>query len=103
MDARRRHPLVPYVVVPLLVLAYTLSYAPMFRLACGSESGVHPMGGPLGVYRPVDWLIDNTPLTHPLLRWASICDVGSEFSIARAKRSGEFDIPYRSGPFRQEW
>jgi hypothetical protein len=92
MDARRRHPLVPYVVVPLLVLAYTLSYAPMFRLACGRDDSGLPMGGPLGIYRPIDWMIDHTLFSQPLLAWAGVCGVESEFSTARFLRSEEVDL-----------
>jgi hypothetical protein len=103
MDARRRHPLVPYVVVPLLLLAYPLSYAPMFRLACGRDEKALPMGGPLGIYRPIDWMIDHTLLTQPLLTWAQVCGVEPEFSTAREMRTTQFkidlDIPFRSGSF----
>lgn len=103
MDARRRHPLVPYVILPLLLSAYVLSYAPMFRLACGRESGLYPMGGPIGVYQPVDWLIDNTPFDQPLLQWAEICAVGPNFRTASAMRCAPItldpDIPYRQGSF----
>jgi len=107
MDARRRHALVPYVLVPLLLLGYVLSYAPAFRLACGQGNGKCPMGGPLGVYRPVDWLIDHTPFEQPLLTWARICGVESDFSrakgIRRASRTVDLDIPYPQGSFFAVW
>ena len=31
---------------------------------------------PLPAYRPVEWLIDNTPLNEPISRWADCCGVG---------------------------
>jgi hypothetical protein len=107
MDARRRHPLVPYVAVPLILLAYVLSYAPMYRLAFGGQTYVLPDGGPLGIYRPVDWMIDREPLRRPLLSWANVCGVGSSFSRAHYERSGsreyDSDIPYPSGSFFPTW
>lgn len=99
MNARRRHPLVPYVVVPLLLLAYVLSYALIFRLACGRDDRALPMGGPLGIYRPIDWMIDHTLLCQPLLTWAQVCGVESEFSTARFLRTAEVDLD--NIPFRQ--
>ena len=105
MDARRPHPLVPYVAVPmLLLLAYVLSYAPMFRVASGWESEmVLPDGGPLGIYRPVDWMTDREPLRRPLLWWANVCGVEMPFSIASGMRTGEVDIPYPAGSFFPTW
>jgi hypothetical protein len=90
----------------LLLLAYVLSYAPMFRVASGWESEmVLPDGGPLGIYRPVDWMIDREPLRRPLLWWADVCGVGSNFSRARYERSGEInpEIPYPAGSFFPTW
>lgn len=103
MDVRRRHPLVPYVALPILLLAYVLSYAPAFRLACGKESSVLPMGGPFGIYQPVDWAIDSPQLNRALLRWAGICGVDEQFSLANAMRTGDLGIPYRQGSFPQTW
>ena len=112
MDARRRHPLVPYVALPLVLLAYVLSYAPMFRLTCGRGERALPMGGPLAIYRPVDWMIDRTLLSQPLLAWARVCGVEAEFGSARFVRTHEInrDLPFRqrSGPkaigiFAPEW
>ena len=38
-------------------------------------------------YKPVDWLIDNTPLREPLFFWADICGVRDAFEHgARLRR-----------------
>lgn len=58
----------------LLPAVYTLSEAPIVRLA-----GVTPHGGWWRLYSPVDWAIDNTPLREPLLSWARLWSVEVEF------------------------
>jgi hypothetical protein len=49
-------------------------------------SGVLTDSRKLKVYRPVDWLIDNTPVRKPLLWWADVCGVGDEFFYAANSR-----------------
>ena len=36
-------------------------------------------GSTYPAFKPVDWLIDNTPLREPLFLWAGIWDVRGEF------------------------
>jgi hypothetical protein len=88
MDTRRRHPLVPYVAVLVLLLAYVLSYAPLVRWfiarhtrRTGPDSVTIPLvdGEDLPAYRPVDLLIDASPLRAPLLVWAEVWGVRHNF------------------------
>lgn len=84
-----------FVFVPLL---YVLSYAPFvswwnkdrpIRFAGPSAwfGSVYPDGDELPLYRPVDWLIDHTPLQRPLFWWAGLFGVQDEFEGAAAFRS----------------
>jgi hypothetical protein len=73
-----------------------MSYAPMVRLLGGwttvpvpdFDGRLHPMRAPicgtttLPLYRPVDWLIDETRLSDPLLAWAGLWGVQSQFREA---------------------
>ena len=70
------------IVTPLV---YVLSYAPVVRtgqVICGRST----------VYRPVDWLIDNTPLRNPLFIWAGLFGVRRDFEIAGVRRMIEPSI-----------
>ena len=82
--------------VILLTVAYVLSYAPVVRLN-GSwtvqmvpnwNGRVYPIKAPLcgttglPVYRPVDWLIDHTPMREPLWTWAELWGVRTVFTEA---------------------
>lgn len=75
---------------------YVLSYAPFVRFSGRAEMGPaerlaslrrwefenHAFGteGSLyPAYKPVDWLIDNTPLREPLFLWAGLWSVRDEF------------------------
>lgn len=84
-DESRRLPLLPIVLLVLLPLAYLLSYAPVYRM--GKSSGWSRIDQPIAVYRPVDWLIDNTPLNEPLYRWADLWGVRGDFIWAAAFRA----------------
>lgn len=63
--------------MPLLFAAYVLSYAPVVRYGGHEEvtstllrqsfiAVVPADGSRFPLYKPVDWLIDNTPLREPL-------------------------------------
>ena len=77
------------------VVAYPLSYAPVVKLRIGSanEHVGTPWkmtiadGNELPVYRPVDWLIDRTPLKTPMFLWARLWGVRAEFNIAYWERA----------------
>lgn len=56
-----------------LPTVYVLSYAPVFSLVSD------PWASRIPAYRPVDWLIDNTPLRPLLFRWADLWGVGDDF------------------------
>jgi len=80
----------PLLVVAALLLGYLLSYAPVYRLT--KPAGWSSVDRSLVVYRPVDWLIDNTPLDEPLYRWAGCWGVRGDFvwsAAARAFSRGE--------------
>jgi hypothetical protein len=46
-----------------------------------------PFGANWVFYRPVDWLIDHTPLDGPMFAWAELWDVRMQFEIAFAARA----------------
>ena len=68
----RRPSLTSLVAFFLLVpFVYVLSYAPVFQFADDETSFSYPpRQGWQELYRPVEWLTDNTPLREPLLSWA---------------------------------
>jgi hypothetical protein len=85
-------------MVALLLIAvpvvYVLSYAPVVRICrrtipTGFDSGYTPTadGSLYPMYKPVDWLIDNTPLHDPLFSWAEICGVREDFEMGEFIRS----------------
>jgi hypothetical protein len=54
-----------------VLVVYMLSYAPVYRI-------LRPRyRGPV-IYRPVEWLIDRTPLGGPLLLWSVLWGVRDE-------------------------
>ena len=76
---RRKGRIVRYAaIIVVLAVAYVLSYAPCvkFRMDTAYESGIF--------YRPVDWMIDETPLRNPFLHWAELW--GVDFDIEHASR-----------------
>jgi hypothetical protein len=101
MAPRRRKPLLVNLslVALLAAMLYVFSYAPCVRLRGGVQFGedkwfslIPPIerygdGRDYPVYRPVDWLIDHTPLRYPLLCWAELCGVRSDFEIAYDDRT----------------
>jgi hypothetical protein len=64
-----------WAAVAAIVCCYVLSYAPVLRWMYPAEGPwgtiVYPPLDPV-VYRPVMWLIDNTPCREPLLWWAGV-------------------------------
>jgi hypothetical protein len=107
MTAKSRKPVLLNVVLASVLLAvlYVLSYAPVVRFVLTSEEdpglavvefpdgevnvvGRRPYDGRVvAAYRPIDWLIDNTPLRAPLLWWADRFDMRFEFETASLSRS----------------
>ncbi|MCH8148052.1 MAG: hypothetical protein IH987_08690 [Planctomycetes bacterium] len=60
----------------LLPVVYVLSHAPMWRFQIDRARGtVAKWTVSLPFYRPVEWMIDETPLREPLLRWADLWGV----------------------------
>jgi len=77
MDAepkKRFHTITFTVILLLLLLAYVLSYAPAVRF--GLESP--PFDYSIAAYKPVEWLIDETPLRRPLFLWTDVWGVRDE-------------------------
>jgi len=72
---------VPVVGGLLLVigLLYVLSYAPVVRWTRNPSPLVASDGSRFPVYKPLDWLIDNTPARNLLFRWADLWGVGDIF------------------------
>ena len=86
-------------VAVLLLGLYPLSYAPVVRL-CGGVTFAEtdyctfiPLiesygdGTAYPVYMPIDWLIDHTPIRHPLFAWAKLLGVEGDFEIAHRHRA----------------
>ena len=63
------------VIVLIAVLAYPLSYAPVVRMVRWRPSWMEISRA----YKPIDWLIDNTSLRHPLFWWADVWGVRPYF------------------------
>ena len=80
-------------------LVYVFSYAPVVRmknpfiLYSGTDyKGFSPTSGSidghnLPLFRPIDWLIDETPLRRPLLWWAELWGVRDCFELAHWRRA----------------
>lgn len=81
------------VALIVFIVAYVLSYAPVYRV-CGF--GPVSRGGRLvgyapdhvPFYRPVEWLMDNTPLSGPLYKWGGVwgCEYGLHLSAHGRRR-----------------
>lgn len=85
----------------LTPLLYVMSYAPVVRCCEGADSpessfwasgGVGEFGVydkvDYSLYRPVDWLMEKTPLSGPLLWWADLWNVrrkttGGAYAVSR--------------------
>jgi hypothetical protein len=100
-----------------LLLAYPFSYAPVVQMRGGWKMvpATDGFGNPavvkapifsedLPLYRPVDWLIDNTPMQDVLYWWADVWGVRSPFTeaagcvrVARSRRSARHHRSPRDG------
>ena len=67
--------LTTFLLVLLLLVVYVLSYAPVVRYCVDPGASAH------GIYRPVEWLIDETPVREPLLVWAQPWGVRSQLEM----------------------
>jgi hypothetical protein len=100
MTTKPRKPVLPNVVLACMLLVpplYVLSYAPAVRIQAAREVSVPTLTAPLYLdgdllpaYRPVDWLIDNTPLRRPLLWWAGVWGVEGHFELSAVFRNSPF-------------
>lgn len=91
--------LVAFVLI-VLPIVYVLSYAPVFRFKIDAVTGDFTMADPpregwQELYRPVEWLIDSTPMREPLLAWARLWGdyVGEDFRYRSDRRMAGED-PY---------
>ena len=73
-----------FVVVPML---YVLSYAPAVQWKSGQTGSMAIDGADLPIYKPVDWLIDHTPIKRPLFWWAALFGVRQNFELAATFRN----------------
>ncbi len=93
MSTRPRQAAMKCVTIVLLaIVLYPLSYAPTLRIvrdfnlvSVSNPFGVHD-GGELPVYQPADWIIDRTPMRKPMLVWADLFGVRSDFEYAATNR-----------------
>lgn len=77
--------LLPNVVLATVMLGiplYVLSYAPVARSSMSSSGMMWVDGQHVPAYRPLDWIIDNTPLRRPLLWWAGMWGVRDAFELS---------------------
>ena len=97
-DTPRPSNLGPAVGVLLgLAVLYVLSYAPACRLARGADVHYHTsdqrivFARPLNwtMYRPVEWVMDRTPLARPLYWWGDVWGCGSSM---RAYSEGRVEL-----------
>ncbi len=72
-----------------LGISYCLSYPAYVRhlIVTAPCSCIADLDGQtLPFYRPVDWLIDHTPIRRPMLAWAQFCGVGDDFTFESLER-----------------
>lgn len=80
-----------------LAVMYVVSYAPVCRLVRGADVHYHTpdqrivFARPLNwnIYRPVEWVMDRTPLSRPLCWWGDVWGCGSSM---RAYSSGRIEV-----------
>ena len=66
----------------LLAVGYALTYPVAFRFVDSDSDGK------IIVYRPVEWLMDETVVRRPILRWADLCGTYDEVRHAWILRIG---------------
>lgn len=94
-DKRRKSSLVNVLVIAMLV-ALPVGYVISYPLAVRASGGLNP---DLPAYRPVELLIDNTPLRQPMFWWAEKCKVGAQVRFACfARQEPMAPPPARTGP-----
>jgi len=73
-NGRQSRTFLSLAVLPVLLVLYVLSYAPVYRVAKPpSASFVFPeRQARQAVYIPVEWAIENTAMQKPLLSWAGL-------------------------------
>lgn len=84
-------------------LVYLLSYPPVVKLL---QRGPDLHGDVMAIadreyypaYKPVDWLLDHTPLRGPLFYWAGVCGVREEFEAGSRVRRMRRAIQKRIEP-----
>lgn len=73
-----------------LPLMYVTSYAPVVRWRSPAPSVVlgkkSSNASQPAFYRPVEWLIDNTPASGPLMLWARVWGVEDEIRVTSSMR-----------------
>ena len=95
-----------FVMIIVSPVLYVLSYAPAIRIFCepppvdrmqsrpslgpGQLRGVD--AHPLAMYRPVEYLVDCTPLREPLFAWASLWHVDLDMKASYCQRTGRTDF-----------
>jgi hypothetical protein len=93
-ERRTRRPLLvnlawAVVVVVLIGIGYVLSYAPVVKFMVWRDPSLSLWidSRKLPIYKPVDWIIDNTPMYRPLFWWASLWGVGDDFEVMHDTRA----------------
>ncbi len=79
---------------------YLLSYAPLHRwmgIAYWAEDRLGRRA-----YAPVEWMIDESPLREPLLKWANVVGVEDDFRLASWVWTGRVDKRLRAIPHAWE-
>jgi hypothetical protein len=83
------------IVLLIVVVAYPLSYAPVVRIHLERADPEPDIFAPeidgdvLPIYKPIDWLIDETPARKPLFLWARLWGVENRFRVSSILRNLE--------------
>lgn len=67
----------PLLVVVIVAILHIATCPLVYRLS-GDYGKKYPVGG---WYLPWEVVVDNTPLSSPLMSWAGVFDVGYEFGL----------------------
>ncbi len=85
---RNQLPIIALSLVIALGGGYVLSYAPFVWSHSDYAYGVTS----IPKYRPVEWLIDDTPLQEPLFMWADVWGVCIKFVFDSDRRTAPFKL-----------